>query len=104
MIVGVGILQAGTLKDLALALFVGIAAGTYSSIFIATPFLVQLKERQPEIQALSRRVHARRANAGTVGPEAMKVSGNASLANLLRVTGASDIVDASQEFLQLLAL
>ena len=80
LIVGVGILQAGTLKDLALALFVGIAAGTYSSIFIATPFLVQLKERQPEIQALSRRVHARRANAGTVGPEAMKISGDTGLA------------------------
>jgi preprotein translocase subunit SecF len=87
LIVGVGILQAGTLKDLALALFVGIAAGTYSSIFIATPFLVQLKERQPEIQALSRRVHARRANAGTVGPEAMKVSGTASLANQVLQAG-----------------
>jgi len=87
LIVGVGILQAGTLKDLALALFVGIAAGTYSSIFIATPFLVQLKERQPEIQALSRRVQARRSNAGTVGPEAMKVSGNPSLANQVLQAG-----------------
>jgi preprotein translocase subunit SecF len=87
LIVGVGILQAGTLKDLALALFVGIAAGTYSSIFIATPFLVQLKERQPEIQALSRRVHARRANAGTVGPEAMKISGDTGLANQVLPAG-----------------
>jgi preprotein translocase subunit SecF len=87
LIVGVGILQAGTLKDLALALFVGIAAGTYSSIFIATPFLVQLKERQPDIQALARRVHSRRANAGTVGPEAMKVSGNASVANQVLQAG-----------------
>jgi preprotein translocase subunit SecF len=87
LIVGVGILQAGTLKDLALALFVGIAAGTYSSIFIATPFLVQLKERQPEIQALSRRVHARRANAGTDGPEAMKISGDTGLANQVLPAG-----------------
>jgi preprotein translocase subunit SecF len=87
LIVGVGILQAGTLKDLALALFVGIAAGTYSSIFIATPFLVQLKERQPEIQALGRRVHARRANAGTVGPEAMKISGDTGLANQVLPAG-----------------
>ena len=87
LIVGVGILQAGTLKDLALALFVGIAAGTYSSIFIATPFLVQLKERQPDIQALSRRVHARRANAGIDGPEAMKVSGNQSLATQVSQAG-----------------
>jgi len=87
LIVGVGILQAGTLKDLALALFVGIAAGTYSSIFIATPFLVQLKERQPEIQALMRRVHARRSNAGVDGPEAMKVSGNPNLANQVLQAG-----------------
>ena len=34
----------GSLKDLALALFVGMAAGTYSSIFIATPLLVHMKQ------------------------------------------------------------
>ncbi len=37
LFVGAGLLGAGTLKDLSLALFVGMAAGTYSSIFIATP-------------------------------------------------------------------
>ena len=87
LIVGVGILQAGTLKDLALALFVGIAAGTYSSIFIATPILVQLKERQPEIQALARRVHARRVNAGADGPEGMKITGSPNLANQISQAG-----------------
>ncbi len=87
LIVGVGILQAGTLKDLALALFVGIAAGTYSSIFIATPILVQLKERQPEIQALARRVHARRVNAGVDGPEGMKITGSPNLANQISQAG-----------------
>ncbi len=39
-------LGAGTLKDLALAQFVGILAGTYSSLFIATPVLVQIQERR----------------------------------------------------------
>ena len=39
------------LKDLALALFVGMAAGAYSSIFIATPLVVQLKELEPGIKA-----------------------------------------------------
>ena len=87
LIGGVGILQAGTLKDLALALFVGIAAGTYSSIFIATPILVQLKERQPEIQALARRVHARRVNAGVDGPENMKITGSPNLANQISQAG-----------------
>jgi preprotein translocase subunit SecF len=42
-------LGSGALKDLALALFVGMAAGAYSSIFIATPLLVQLKAREKEI-------------------------------------------------------
>jgi preprotein translocase subunit SecF len=49
--VGVATLGSGALKDLALALFVGMAAGTYSSIFIATPLVVQLKEREPGIRA-----------------------------------------------------
>ena len=37
-----------TLKDFAFALIVGILSGAYSTIFIATPFLVVLKEREPE--------------------------------------------------------
>jgi preprotein translocase subunit SecF len=61
LFIGAGILGTGTLKDLALALFVGIAAGTYSSIFIATPLAAQLKEREPQMQALARRVAARQA-------------------------------------------
>ena len=55
------LLGADTLKDLALALFVGIAAGTYSSIFIATPVAAQLKELEPAMQALAKRVAAREA-------------------------------------------
>jgi len=65
LFVGAGLLGAGTLKDLALAQFVGILAGTYSSIFIATPLLVQLKERDPAMRALSARV-ARAESAGKV--------------------------------------
>jgi preprotein translocase subunit SecF len=63
LFVGAGLLGAGTLKDLSLALFVGIAAGTYSSIFIATPLLAQLMERDPQMQALARRVQARGSSA-----------------------------------------
>ena len=55
------LLGAETLKDLSLALFIGIAAGTYSSIFIATPVLCQLKEREPAMQSLAKRVAAREA-------------------------------------------
>lgn len=60
IVVGAGLLGAGTLLDLAVALGVGMAAGAYSSIFIATPFLVQLKEQQPEMKSLAARVAARR--------------------------------------------
>jgi SecD/SecF fusion protein len=39
-----------TLKEFALALFIGIASGAFSTVFIATPFLAVLKEREPEYQ------------------------------------------------------
>jgi preprotein translocase subunit SecF len=61
LVVGAFVLGNGPLKDLALALFVGMAAGTYSSIFIATPLASQLKEREPAIKAQANRVAARRA-------------------------------------------
>jgi preprotein translocase subunit SecF len=61
LFVGAGLLGAGTLKDLSLALFVGIAVGAFSSIFIAPPLYASLKEREPEMAALQRRVMARRA-------------------------------------------
>jgi preprotein translocase subunit SecF len=62
LIIGAGVLGVGTLKDLALVLFVGLAAGTYSSIFLATPIVVDLKEREPAQQQLRKRVLARRAS------------------------------------------
>ncbi len=65
LFVGALLLKAGTLKDLALALFVGLGAGAYSSLFIATPLLTDLKEREPRFVALQGRVAARRAGAGT---------------------------------------
>jgi preprotein translocase subunit SecF len=61
LFVGAFLLGAGTLKDLALALFVGLASGAYSSLFLATPLLADLKEREPQYQALTQRVLARRS-------------------------------------------
>jgi preprotein translocase subunit SecF len=62
LFIGAGLLGAGTLKDLGLVLFVGMAAGTYSSIFLATPLVVDLKEREPRYAALEHRILARRAS------------------------------------------
>jgi preprotein translocase subunit SecF len=68
LFVGAGLLGAGTLKDLSLALFIGLATGTYSSIFIAPPILATLREREPAMQALAKRVAAR-SGASTSTPE-----------------------------------
>ncbi|TAK69529.1 MAG: protein translocase subunit SecF [Actinomycetota bacterium] len=78
LFVGAGLLGAGTLKDLSLALFVGMAAGTYSSLFVATPLLVQLKERQPEVKAQARRVAARGASRPDRPASAVAVGGESA--------------------------
>ncbi|MFF0267274.1 protein translocase subunit SecF [Kribbella sp. NPDC004536] len=63
LVVGTWVLGTGPLKDLSLALFVGIAVGAYSSIFIAPSLLAVFKEREPAMQALSKRVAAKKAQA-----------------------------------------
>jgi preprotein translocase subunit SecF len=51
----------GELQDLSLVLLVGMLSGTYSSIFIATPVLADMKEREPQYKALAKRVALRAA-------------------------------------------
>jgi preprotein translocase subunit SecF len=68
LFIGAGLLGAGTLKDLSLALFIGLASGAYSSIFIASPLLCDLKEREPGMRELARRIKNRdAAEARTLG-------------------------------------
>ena len=62
LFVGAGLLGAGTLKDVALVLFTGMIIGTFSSLFIATPVLAGLKEREPAMIALAKRVNSRGGN------------------------------------------
>jgi preprotein translocase subunit SecF len=74
LFIGGALLGTGTLNDLSLVLFVGMLSGTYSSIFIATPVLADLKEREPQYKELAIRVKrraaggraAQRTAAGTV--------------------------------------
>ncbi|WP_405646393.1 protein translocase subunit SecF [Streptomyces uncialis] len=63
LFIGGGVLGAGMLNDISLSLFVGLAAGAYSSIFIATPLVADFKEREPQMKALKKRVLAKRAQA-----------------------------------------
>ncbi|MEV2253692.1 protein translocase subunit SecF [Streptomyces sp. NPDC050147] len=67
LFIGGGALGAGMLNDISLSLFVGLAAGAYSSIFIATPLVADLKEREPAMKALKKRVLAKRASAAAKG-------------------------------------
>jgi preprotein translocase SecF subunit len=86
LFVGAGLLGVGTLKDLALVLFVGLAAGAYSSIFLATPIVADLKEREPEVQALRRRVLARRSSQARQGRD--RATGSGPVASARRAGGA----------------
>ncbi|MFD7443017.1 protein translocase subunit SecF [Streptomyces sp. NPDC059909] len=70
LFIGGGFLGAGMLNDISLSLFVGLAAGAYSSIFIATPLVADLKEREPQMKALKKRVLAKRAAAAAKGESA----------------------------------
>ncbi|WDZ82280.1 protein translocase subunit SecF [Micromonospora cathayae] len=60
LFIGAGLLGAGTLKDLGLVLFVGMAVAFLTSISLATPLLVLLKNQEPRIQAHNKRILARR--------------------------------------------
>lgn len=81
LVVGFTLLGPGTLLDLSLALFIGIAAGAYSSIFIATPLLVDMRAREPEIKELDRAV-AKNAAKRPAAPQTDRI-------------GASDQPDAA---------
>ncbi len=55
LVIGTLVLGPGVLQDLSLALAIGLTAGAYSSVFLATPLLAQLRERDPAMAAVRRR-------------------------------------------------
>lgn len=63
LVFGVTLIGPGTLLDLSVALFIGMAVGTYSSIFIATPLLVHLRQNEPDVKALEKKVAKREGRA-----------------------------------------
>ncbi|TMR98617.1 protein translocase subunit SecF [Nonomuraea basaltis] len=74
LFIGTTLLGAGTLKDLALALFVGMIVGTYSSLCVATPLLVTLKEREPKYQAIAKRLASTGGGKGAKGSKSAAVA------------------------------
>jgi len=78
-----------TLKDFAFALFVGVLSGAYSSLFVASPLLAVLKEREPRYRQVRARIEARRAAGRAplhVAPEPVVADAAASAATARRPT------------------
>ena len=100
LFVGGGLLGAGELKDLALVLFVGMLSGTYSSIFIATPVLADLKEREPQYQALAKRVSVRSSGGRAAVKRATAKAPTASRAAALAPPAAvtDDVADDDESY------
>jgi preprotein translocase subunit SecF len=94
LVIGSWLLGPGTLLDLSLALFVGISVGTYSSIFIATPVLADLREREPAMKELKKRAlryQAAAARRASTVPSDGDELGQAGTDD----AGARDVVHAS---------
>ncbi len=74
LVIGAFALGATTLQDFGLALFIGLTTGAYSSIFIASPILAMLKEREPRYAAIRARLASRTAG-GPLTPAAAAAGG-----------------------------
>ncbi len=70
LVIGAWVLGATALQDFGLALFVGLTTGAYSSIFIASPLLALLKEREPRYAEIRRRLAASTASSKRISPAA----------------------------------
>ena len=90
LFIGFFLLGPGTLLDLSLALFVGIAVGTYSSIFIATPVLADLREREPAMQKLKKQAERYQSTKGRQATAAVSIgepmNGDADIQDTIPVT------------------
>jgi preprotein translocase subunit SecF len=64
LFIGAGVLGADTLRDISLALLIGIIVGTWSTVFIAAPLYSQLREGEPEIKRHDQKVLKERERAG----------------------------------------
>jgi preprotein translocase subunit SecF len=79
LIIGAYVLGATALEDFGLALSIGLLTGAYSSIFIASPILAILKEREPRYASIRQRVLARGGGVGPLTPAAAAAAGMGSL-------------------------
>jgi preprotein translocase subunit SecF len=95
LFIGAGILGVGTLQDLALVLFVGMLTGAYSSLFLATPWLVDFKLLDPRYRNHAQRVLTKRA------ADASRSAGKAPAKKAAAPSRAKSISDEDDEDLEL---
>jgi preprotein translocase subunit SecF len=75
LIIGSQLLGATTLREFGLALFVGLLTGAYSSIFIASPLLAILKEREQRYATIRQRIESRGGAGILLTPAAAAAAG-----------------------------
>jgi preprotein translocase subunit SecF len=97
LFIGSALLGPGQLQDLALVLFVGMLSGTYSSIFIATPVLANLKEREHQYKALAKRVALRESGGRAARRQAEKSERAAAAAARTQPAAAAQAPPAAEE-------
>jgi preprotein translocase subunit SecF len=68
LVVGAFVLGATSLQDFGLALVIGLTSGAYSSIFIASPLLAYMKEREPRYVTIRQRLETRGDRLGALTP------------------------------------
>jgi preprotein translocase subunit SecF len=74
LFIGAFVLGAGTLRDISLALLIGILAGAYSTIFIASPLYAGLRTHEPGVRKRDKKALLLRAKAGSAAKMTLKVS------------------------------
>ncbi|MGI8753784.1 MAG: protein translocase subunit SecF [Acidimicrobiales bacterium] len=90
LVIGAGFLGASALEDFGLALFIGLTTGAYSSIFIASPLVGLLKEREPRYAQIRSRLTKRSGTGTATGAERMTPAAAAAAGQL----GGADKVGA----------
>jgi preprotein translocase subunit SecF len=91
LVIGSWVLGAATLEEFALALLIGLFSGAYSSIFIASPLLAVLKEREPRYRDIRRRVETRRGKDAATALKAKRTKAPAPVVD----DDVSDVADAT---------
>ena len=98
LVIGAVLLGQTTIRDFALALFVGLLSGAYSSIFIASPVVVMIKERQPKYRRIRQRAIDRKqleqaehvplvdAVLSTVPPSSLTADGSEPTAKMVQAS------------------